>query len=136
MVAIYYENKGGSMDEIESGIYKLYGIAFVANQKDGLCSTKRFHLNAYFTDMVEAFKVIGRLNELEQTKRFHKHYSITIQSLAVLKRKKELAEQDKRLKREQPALFHRMTNYHIFKSAEQYFEFSNELEVDRTTLNN
>lgn len=110
---------------------RIYGIAFMANEdeqkkvnnalrkhgSDLFYMPRKFRMNIYFFDYAEAAKVTKQLN-LEQDGRQYHIFPASIESLEHVK---NLFLNNKRLQKENPLLYHKLTGYRIYITADEYF---------------
>lgn len=110
---------------------RIYGIAFMANEdeqkkvnnalrKHGselFYMPRKFRMNIYFFDFSEATKVTKQLNLEQDGKQYH-IFPTSIESLECVK---NVFINNKSLQNEKPTLYHKLTGYRLYNTADEYF---------------
>ena len=128
--------------EQKNNLTKVYGISFMTDEEE--CKNvnetlakndselfyipRKFRMNIYFRNCVEASKVAKYLNE----KQDGRYYHIFSTSLESLEHVKSLYEKDRKIKKNSPIMYHKLTGYRLYDTAENYFSVLNENENARS----
>lgn len=127
--------------EQKSSLTKVYGISFMTDEAE--CKwvnnalvkadsaifyiPRKFRMNIYFKNCVEASKVANYLNSKQNGRDYH-IFSTSIESLEHFK---NLYEKDKNIKKHEPIMYHKLTGYRIYDTADDYLAILKEMENAR-----
>ena len=128
--------------ERKSNLTKVYGISFMTDEEEckkineALAKNesaifyipRKFRMGIYFRDCVEASKVANYLNE----KQNGRYYHIFPTSLESLEHVKSLYEKDRKIRKQAPTMYHRLTGYRLYDTADAYLKILKETEKART----
>ena len=128
--------------EQKINLTKVYGISFMTdeeeckkvnetlanNESELFYIPRKFRMNIYFRNCVEASKVAKYFNE----KQNGRYYHIFPTSLESLEHVKSLYEKDRKIKKHAPIMYHKLTGYRLYDTAENYFAALIETENSRT----
>ena len=128
--------------ERKSNLTKVYGISFMTDEEEckkineALAKNesaifyipRKFRMGIYFRDCVEASKVANYLNE----KQNGRYYHIFPTSLESLEHVKSLYEKDRKIRKHAPTMYHRLTGYRLYDTADAYLKILKETEKART----
>ena len=119
----------------------VYGIKFMADaeqtkkvnnslSKDAKIGylPRRLRKNIYFTSHVEAMKVVDYLNSLKDGR----HYQLFPTSLESLQRIRSLVGNNREIKTQSATMYHRMTGYKLYDSADDYLNLIENREENIT----
>ena len=128
--------------ERKSNLTKVYGISFMTDEEEckkineALAKNesaifyipRKFRMSIYFRNCVEASKVANYLNE----KQNERYYHIFPTSLESLEHVKSLYEKDRKIRKHSPTMYHRLTGYRLYDTADAYLKILKETEKART----
>lgn len=132
--------------ESKSNLTKVYGIYFMTDESeckwinDILAKTdsslfyipRKFRMNIYFKNSVEASKVANYING----KQNGRYYHIFPTSLESLEHIKSLYEKDKKIRKHAPIMYHKLTGYRLYDTADAYLAILKETEKSRIQSSN
>lgn len=132
--------------EQKSNLTKVYGISFMTDEAECkwinniLAKTdsalfyipRKFRMNIYFRNCVEASKVANYLN----SKQNGRYYHIFPTSLESLEHVKSLYEKDKKIRKHAPIMYHKLTGYRLYDTADAYLAILKETEKSRNQSSN
>ncbi len=132
--------------EQKSNLTKVYGIYFMTDESeckwinDILAKTdsslfyipRKFRMNIYFKNSVEASKVANYING----KQNGRYYHIFPTSLESLEHIKSLYEKDKKIRKHAPIMYHKLTGYRLYDTADAYLAILKETEKSRIQSSN
>lgn len=127
--------------EQKSSLTKVYGISFITDEAECKCINdilsktdselfyipKKFRMNIYFRNCDDASKVANYLNN----KQNGRYYHIFTTSLESLEHVKSLCEKDKKIRKQAPIMYNKLTGYRLYDTASEYFAISKETENAR-----
>lgn len=132
--------------EQKNNLTKVYGIYFMTDEaecnwtNDILAKTdsalfyipRKFRMNIYFEKCIEASKVANYLNG-KQNGRYYHIFPTSLESLAHVK---SLYEKDKKIRKQSPIMYHKLTGYRLYDTADAYLAILKENEKSRTQSSN
>ena len=132
--------------EQKSKLTKIYGIYFMADEEnskkvnEALAKNKselfyiprKFRMNIYFRNCTEASKVANYLND----KQNGRYYHIFPTSLESLEHVKSLYEKNRKIRKHAPIMYHNLTGYRLYDTADAYFSILKETENTKTKSSN
>jgi len=128
--------------ERKCNLTKVYGISFMTDEEEckkineALAKNesaifyipRKFRMGIYFRNCVEASKVARYLNE-KQNGRYYHIFSTSLESLEHVK---SLYETDRKIRKHAPTMYHRLTGYRLYDTADAYLKIFKETEKART----
>lgn len=132
--------------EQKNNLTNVYGLFFMANEaeckrvNDILAKTdaslfyipRKFRMNIYFKNCIDASKVANYFNE----KQNEQYYHIFLTSLESLERVKSLYEKRKKIRKHAPTMYHKLTGYKLYNTAEDYLEMLKENKKSKNQSSN
>ena len=124
--------------EQKSNLTKVYGIYFMAdkeecekvnealakNESELFYIPRKFRMNIYFRNCNDASNVANYFNS-KQNGRF---YHIFPTSLESLEHVKSLYEKNRKIRKQAPIMYHNLTGYRLYDTADAYFSILKENE--------
>ena len=132
--------------EQKSNLTKIYGIYFMTDEEkskkvnEALAKNKselfyiprKFRMNIYFRNCTEASKVANYFNY----KQNGRYYHIFPTSLESLEHVKSLYEKNRKIRKQNPIMYHKLTGYRLYDTADAYFSILKETENTKTKSSN
>ena len=125
----------------KSNLTKMYGISFMSDEEQTqkvndnlaqnnstlLYTPKKFRMNIYFPYASEAYKVSQYLNS-KQDGRYYNVFPTSLESLEHIKR---IYENNKNMPKKSPLMYHKLTGFRVYNSADEYLKVLKETEKSR-----